>query len=71
MTFSYIFFFLCILTYIDYSFRAIFQIDADAEIDEVIDGITHLAKLVHRLLPIKFAFIPVVAFQYRPPTKIF
>lgn len=56
-------------TYIDYPFRAVLQIDTDAEVDEVIDGVTHLAEFVYRLLPIEIILVPLLAFQYGPTTE--
>lgn len=59
------------LTHIDNTLSTVFQINANAEIDEVVHRITFLAEFVNRFLPVEVTIDPFISLQNWPTTQFF
>ena len=57
-------------TNIDHARCAVLQIDADAEVEKVVDRVSHFTELVNGFFPVEVAVNPLVAHQNRPAAQV-
>lgn len=58
-----------IVSYIDDPFSGVFDVDADGEIEEVVDRVPSGAELVHGFFPGESALVPGISIQDWPTAQ--
>lgn len=57
------------MSYIDYALSGVFDVDADGEVEEVIDRVASVTESVDGLLPGEDALVPSGAVENRPTAQ--
>lgn len=57
------------MSYIDYALGGVFDVNADGEVEEVVDRVACVTESVDGLLPAEGSLVPSSAVEYRPTAQ--